>query len=169
MPAINRIQGHAQRFEQRRLNMVHRIRHWKTRVSGHVHPLTETAPIRIISAKMQAAAQVWMPLLAKLAPSAGLRRVNRHTHSCLQRVEISIQRIRAHRLNSRRKFVPKHKRTLNGRTPNPRVLVGMEVAAANPRYTDPQQDITGFGWPTVRDPLQTHVAGPVQARGQHCG
>src|ERR1044071_853956 len=136
-------------------------------MGGHVHPLAKAAAIRIISAKMQAAAQVRMPVRAKIASSTGLRRIDSHPHSWLQRIEITMQGVRAHRLDSRREFVPKHKWTLDGRIPNPRVLVGMEVAAANPRYTDTQQDITASGWPTVWHLLHTQVAGSVQARGQH--
>jgi hypothetical protein len=50
------VDSYAQRFEQRRLIIVNRFRHRETRMSGHVHPLAETAAIRIISAKMQATA-----------------------------------------------------------------------------------------------------------------
>src|SRR5689334_10546505 len=127
-------------------------------MGGHVHPLTKTAPIREIPAKVQAAAQVRMPLLAGVAPSAGLRRVDRHSHSRLQRIEVTIEGIRAHRLDSPRKFVPKHQWTLNGGISDPRVLVGMEVAAANARCTDTEQDLTRSRRPTMRDLLHAQVA-----------
>jgi hypothetical protein len=64
-----------------------------------------------------------MSLLAQVAPAAGLRWVDSHSHSWLQGFEIAIQRFRAYVLDTRRKFVPKHKWTLDGRVSNPRILV----------------------------------------------
>src|SRR5689334_9301236 len=110
-----------------------------------------------------------MPLFAKVAPSAGLRRVDSHSHSWLQGLKVAIQRFRADLLHSRRKFVPQHKWTLDGRVSNPSVLVGVEVAAANPRYTDTKQNFSGPRWSGRRDLLYAQVAPPVQARSQHRG
>jgi hypothetical protein len=110
-----------------------------------------------------------MSLLAEIATSAGLRRVDSYSHSWLQRLEITVQRFRAHRLDSRRKFVPEDEWSLDGRCTNPRVLVGVEVAAANARYTDAQQSLPRPRRPGVRDLLYTQVAWPMQPRSQDGG
>jgi hypothetical protein len=119
---------------------------------------------------MQAPTQVWVSLLAEITSSAGLRRVDSHSHSGSQRLEITVQRFRAHRLDSCRKFVPKDKWTPNGRITNPRVLIRVKVAAANSRYAHTQQNLSRPGRPGVRHLLDTHVTRPMQSRGQHaCG
>jgi hypothetical protein len=135
----------------------------------HVHPLTKAAAIGKASAEMQSAAQIWMSLFAEVTALARLRRVDSDSDSWLQGLKITRQRFPADRFDSRRKFVAKNKRTLDGRVPNPRIPKRVEVAAANSRYTYAQQNFSGSGWPGMRDLLHPQITWPVQARSQHGG
>jgi hypothetical protein len=116
-----------------------------------VHPLAEASAIGEVAAEVEAPAQVWVTLFAKFTAAAGLRRVDRDAHACLQRAECAVERIEACIFHNPGELMAENERALNSGVANPGVRIRMQIAAADPRDLHAQQNIATAGRAWARE------------------
>ena len=157
-----------ERFQQCRFRVINLVRNRKTRARGHVHPLAEASAIWEVAAEVEAAAQVWVTLFAKFTAAAGLRRVDRDAHACRQRVECAVERIGSCIFYNPGELMAENEWAFNSGVANPGVCVRMQIAAADPRNLDAQQNIATAGRAWAREFLHSQIRRAVEPGGQHC-
>jgi hypothetical protein len=163
---MGRVQRHTERFEQGSRFVVDRIRHRKTTPGRYVHELAQAAGIGKQSTKVHTATEIGMPMFAKIAPVTRLRRVNRHTHACPQRLPVAIQGVGSEGFNHAREFVTEDQGRFENGVANPSILIGMQVAAADAGRSHPQQHLPRPRRPRMGDLFHTDVARTVKTSGE---
>jgi hypothetical protein len=113
-----------------------------------VHPLAQTAVVRVSAAKVEPVAEIGLSLLAHLATPAGLGRVNRYPRANRQWLKVAVQVVWPwpYGLNYPGKLVPQNQRALQADVANTGILVGVQVTAADTDGGYPQQDFAGSRW-----------------------
>ena len=88
-----------------------------------------------------------MSLLAHFATAARLRGIHGDPLARSQRFEATVRRAVADGLDDRGELVPENQGTGHWGIPDPGILIRMEIAATDAGRPDPQQDLSGPGWP----------------------
>ncbi len=116
---------------------------------------------------MEPSTQIGMTVFAEFATPAGLSGIDGHASADFKRFEIPVHTPLADGLHRAGKLMTEDERALDRRVADARVLVGMQIAAANPSRGDANQRHAGAGRTGVRDGLQTKIAWAVETGREH--
>ncbi len=86
-----------------------------------------------------------MALLTPLAAAAGLGGVDRYAGARPQRLEEAVECVRPHGLDYGAKLMAQNQRALDGGVADPRIVIRVQITAAETGKADPQQGLTGGG------------------------
>ena len=109
-----------------------------------------------------------MALLAHFAPSARLGRVHGDAGAGPERIELAVQPFAgADFLHHTGKFMAERQRRVQHRVADARVLVAVQIAAADAHGADTQQHFIRAGRTGVRNLVDAQVLGTIEANGSH--
>ncbi len=108
-----------------------------------------------------------MALPTKLTLTAGLGRIYSHPRTGDDRLKTSVQRIGTAGLHNAGELMAENQRASDAGVSNAGIGVGVQIAAAQSRDQNTQEDLA---WPRrtrMRDPVDPEVRWPVQSRRKH--
>jgi hypothetical protein len=102
-----------------------------------------------------------VPCFAQIAAPTRKRRINGYPLANMQRVIMSIARIRPGCRHNAREFVAQHQRVFDYRIANAAIGIGVQVRAAYPHRLYAQQNFSGLGRVGFGNCFYPHIAGTV--------